>query len=510
MSNKTHQTCPKCGANDAYTEFTNREPTDRRLGYCHSQCGTVLGDKVDLKGVKHTFKGIRGLTPEVAEKYGILVMLTEEGVPVEYRFKYPSNVKIRDFYDKKNMRFRDKGPSEDLFGPAFNSGTSKRIYLTEGEFDAATLYQELGQSYPVMSFPSASASDKLFKKNLKFLDSFEEIVLATDNDGPGKKLAQKVYSIFPTKTFYVPLTKYKDPNGFIWDEKLNKPRGDGEDLKWAALKPKRFKPDNFFSGSEEFDSIIDEEIPYEFFPTGLSSLDNKIKGLTTGGLMLLKAPEGVGKTELLRFFEYQALSTTSEKIAVVHMEEQKSVTLGGLASYELGHDVKYKHQHNTSMEQVKEAYHKYTDKERFIMFEMNAEDEATDILDHIHIAITVYGCRFIFIDHVHRLIALGSQQDERKTLDTLAAKMAQKAKDHNVCICCISHVNDDGQTRSSRMLSKEAMICIDLERDLENEDEEERNTTHMTVSKNRPWASTGPAGSLLYNEGTTLLTEGLI
>ena len=40
-----------------------------------------------------------------------------------------------------------------LFGPEFNAGTSQHL-LTEGEFDAASLYQILGKTFPVKSLPS--------------------------------------------------------------------------------------------------------------------------------------------------------------------------------------------------------------------------------------------------------------------------------------------------------------------------------------------------------------------
>jgi len=100
-----------------------------------------------------TYKDIRGLDADVTKLYGIQLQMDEEGDPVRYAFKYPNNVKYRG-YEEKKFWTEEKGGITDLFGPDFNAGSSKRIYLTEGEFDAASLYQALGKSFPVKSIPS--------------------------------------------------------------------------------------------------------------------------------------------------------------------------------------------------------------------------------------------------------------------------------------------------------------------------------------------------------------------
>ena len=70
-----------------------------------------------------------------------------------------------------------------------------------------------------------------------------------------------------------------------------------------------------------------------------------------------------------------------------------------------------------------------------------------------------------------------------------------------------THVNDDGQTRSSRMIGKSASIRIDLKRDHMNTDPDVRNTTYLNVSKNRPTGATGFAGILKFNPSTFTLEE---
>lgn len=157
-----------------------------------------------------------------------------------------------------------------------------------GNCDAASLYQVLGKTYPVLSLPSASIGEKFIKKNYEYLNSFQEIVYAGELDEAGCKAAERLYAVLPTKFWYVPLTKWKDANEFLMN-------GDGEALKWAALKPQRYAPDNFFCTDADVEKAIREENPYEYVPTGHAGWDEKMRGLVKGGITFIKAPRGTGK-----------------------------------------------------------------------------------------------------------------------------------------------------------------------------------------------------------------------
>ena len=450
-----------------------------------------------------TYKGIRGLDQDVCKLYSIQLQIDGEGDPVRYAFKYPSNVKYRGFEEKKFWT-EEKGALLDLFGPDFNAGSSKRIYLTEGEFDAASLYQALGKSFPVKSIPSASLSDKFIKRNFEYLNSFQEIVYAGEQDEAGKGAATRLYELFPEKFYYVPLTKHKDANAFI-------EAGDQDDLKWAAVKPQRFSPDNFFVGDIEVEKAIKTENPYEYVPTGHTGLDDKIRGLVKGGLTFIKALRGQGKTELIRYFEVGLLKSDT-KIALLHMEEMKSTTYRAMATYQLGCNVRTKEdaaENGVSEDEVVDAAKVAAQDDKTIIFEMQAHDDPMKLLDYVRLAATVYGASYIFIDHVQRLAYLSNAGVEgaTSTLTTLGARMAQLAKELNIGVIFISQVNDDGRTKYAASLEEEAIVCVKLNRDTEAEEETERNTTYFIVDKNRPFAKLGNAGSVYYDPDTTILEE---
>ena len=515
-----HQPCPfeDCASSDAFSYNINS-----KIGKCHS-CNRGYPNsakkfdwaestypppppKVDLRNTKiitGRFNDIRGLDEDVAKLYNIQLQFGENNTPVRYAFKYPNNVKYRGYAEKKFWT-KERGSPTDLFGPDFNAGSSKRLYITEGEFDAASLYQVLGKSYPVKSLPSASLSEKFLKDNFEYINSFSEVVYAGElSDAAGKAAAQKLYSMMPEKFYYVPMSKWKDANEFLMN-------GDGDDLKWAALKPQRFSPDNFFVGDLEVEKAITTENPYEYVPTGHTGIDDKIRGLVKGGLTFIKALRGQGKTELVRYFEVGLLRQNT-RVALLHMEEMKSTTYRAMATYELGHNVRTKEDAEATgftEEQVIQAAQKMAGGENTVIFEMQSHDDPMQLLEYVRLASTVYGAEFIFIDHVQRLAYLSNSGVDAatSTLTTLGARMAQLAKELNIGVVFISQVNEDGRTKYAASLEEEAIICIKLNRDTESDDDIVRNTTQFIVDKNRPFAKLGNAGSVFYDPDTTILEE---
>ena len=519
-----HLACPyvECGSSDAFNW------NDDGYGHCHS-CSRSYPMKdmpqvfdwvkseyplkerrnpMDITIASQTHEGIRGLDTDVAELYGIALQIGDDGRPVRYAYKYPHTVKYRLVDDKSKSWTKDRGMGMNhLFGPEFNAGTSQRIYLTEGEFDAASLYQILGKTFPVKSLPSASIGEKFIKHNYLYLSSFKEIIYAGELDPAGRRAADKLYQAFPDKFWYVPMSKHKDANDFLQ-------AGDGKDLMWAAKKPQRYSPENFFCSRDDFSLALRNESPYEYVSTGHAGLDEKIRGMVKGGLTFIKAPRGTGKTEVIRYFETGLLQNDNVKIALLHMEEMKSTTLRAMATYHLGSNVRTHEdadRNGYSLDEVEEAANKIADSEnnRTIIFEMQSHDDPLSLLDYTRMAVTSFGADYIFVDHVQRLAYLSNTgvDGATSTLTTLGSRMAQLAKELNIGVVFISQVNDDGRTKYAASLEEEAIICIKIERDVESEDEILQNTTEFIVDKNRPFAKLGRAGSVYYDPETTILSE---
>lgn len=525
MSSTPHQPCPftSCGSSDAFN-------WDEGFGFCHS-CNEGypsnkrlttfdwVGDAYPLKDKKvimnkepssSTYKGIRGIDPEVCKFYGIQLQLDENDKPIRYAFRHTGNVKYRGYHEKK-FWLKDTGsPILKLFGPEFNAGTSKMVYITEGEFDAASLFQILGgpsRPFPVMSLPSASISKDFIKNNYEYLKSFEKIIYAGELDKAGRIAADRLYKVFPSTFYYIRMSKWKDANEFLME-------GDGDDLRWSAHKPQRYTPNNFFIGNDAIEKAITEENPYETVPTGHTGWDSKLRGLVKGGVTFIKAERGQGKTEIIRYLEMGLLSNPNTKVAMLHGEEMKSSTYRAMATYKLGKNVRTKEdalQNGVSEAEVVAAAKVMADDDRTIVFEMRDSDDPSAILDYIRLSASVYGADFIFVDHIQRLayLAEGGVENATGVLTTIGARAAQLAKELNIGVIFISQVNTEGTTKYAAALEEEAIISVILSRDKTNDDERISNTTHLFCDKNRPFGKEGDLGSLLYGTESTILKEVL-
>ena len=121
----------------------------------------------------------------------------------------------------------------------------------------------------------------------------------------------------------------------------------------------------------------------------------------------------------------------------------------------------------------------------------------------------MYNAEYIFIDHLQRLAYLSGTDGATAALTELGVKLTELAKRRNVGIICISHVNSDGRTKYASSIEEEAIVLIEMSRDKKSEDIQERNTTYLEITKNRPYALTGPAGMLTYDVETDMVTERL-
>lgn len=90
------------------------------------------------------------------------------------------------------MRQMPEGPNRGFFGFDLIKKSDKTVVITEGQFDAMSVYQSTGM--PSLSLPQGANS--LPDIILPYLDQFEKVILWMDNDEAGKinldKFAQKL------------------------------------------------------------------------------------------------------------------------------------------------------------------------------------------------------------------------------------------------------------------------------------------------------------------------------
>ena len=521
MAEHAHQECPyeTCGSSDAFSY------NDEGYGKCHAcnqgypssrKTFDWAKEKYPTKGESMSFtpkavvsfhddtpsdgkyEALRGITSRTMEDYGVLTY----GDRQEY--VYPSggikvrNLKEKGFYAKSGFK------PDELFGMnLFTAGSSKMITITEGELDALSVAQMMKSTYtnPVVSLPSATPSKKLWENCKDWLNSFDKIILSVDTDDAGNALADKVSKLFPNKVYRVNHHPYKDANDFLQNGKVKEFKG----AWWSASK---YTPDNVMNTTEDFLALYQDAPEHEYVPTGIQALDDKILGLMQGHFTVIKAPTGIGKTEVMRYLEYNMIKR-GVPIAAMHVEETKLRSLLGLVSYECNDNLTRRDliEEKDANEQVMQAIQTLTKDELYYQFFMGDGQGAEELCEQIRYFSQACGCKFVFFEPIQDVVVGSSEEGKESMLADLAIRLSKLAAELNVGIVTIAHTNDNGDPKYCKMIGQRASVVIDLSREKEADSLEERNTTHIRVEKNRPCSEEGNAGTMRFNLDTFTLRE---
>lgn len=495
-----HGPCPCGKSSDAYALY------DDGHGHCFS-CGkthfkTDRGNTI-IEDTDYTLQYVswRGISAETMRKYGCLSRIDTNGKPHSLLLRYPpeGTHKVR-YFDRKDFRAEGKMTEASLFGmDVFSAGSAKAITITEGELDAMSLHQITGG--PVVSIRGASSAKTDCLKAFAYLDSFEKIYLAFDNDEAGEKACAQVAPLFDfNKIYHVKFSKYKDANEYL-------EAGASEELKRIWWNSKRFLPEGVHSTFAEFKDIIGKDRRKPTFEVPFKTLQEMTFGLFSGEVFLITALEGVGKTEIIRAMEYKLLKETDVNIGTLHLEEDKARQLKGLAGLELKTPV-HLPTSNVSQDEIVKALEGVVKKDdRLHLYSHFGSDDPDVILQMIRFLVAHCGCRVVFLDHITMVVTGLFGEDERRALDYISTRLAMMVKELDFCLVMVSHVNDDDKTRGSRNISKIAGTWVHLSRDLESPSESDRNTTSLILKKNRLGARTGFAGDLYFDEETFILAD---
>lgn len=491
-----HIPCPVCPSSDAYCIY------DDGHGYCYSCQHLYLPNNknvMDDTVVTYEHLPHREIDKPTFRFYDVKTAVDKDGKPVRVGFRYSNGAyKIR-LFDQKEF-FSKPSPEgasisgAGLFGrDRFEIGSHKHVIITEGEYDALALYN--ATKVPTVSVQSSSSAVRDCTVDRAFLNSFERVYLAFDSDVPGRDATAAVSRLFDyDKVFDIRFTKYKDGNDYL----LN---GERDELVGLYHSAKRYSPENIISDLSAFGDILGER-PERGVPYPWKTLDEMTYGIHRGQTILITAPEGIGKTEVMHAIEYQLLKETDANVGAIYLEEDKRRHLQALAGLVLKAPV-HLPDSTCSPDQVRAAVEGLVRKDgRLHIYDHYGSDDADLLLDSIRYLVSACGCRYVMLDHISMVVSMGAERDERKALDRIMTKLEMMVKELNFALIVVSHVNDDGLTRGSRYISKIAHLRIDLKRNVLANDPITRNTTFLTVSKNRFGRKTGPAGALLFNLDT--------
>lgn len=529
MDNETsnflyHTNCPQCGSSDANSVY------DDGHTYCF-KCNTTTAGGNDTPK-RSTYKSTSTMRELLR---GEFKPLSKRGIPLDICRQYNYTVgqdingnscQIATYYDKDNnpvaqkIRYPDKtfkfiGDTKKavLYGQQL-FGNGLKITITEGEIDALSVATAFKGKYPVVSIPNgASGAKKAIAKELDWLSTFDEIYLWFDSDEAGKKALEECISILPAgKVKVISLPTHKDANELLLDK--------GEvGVVEAFYKAKSYRPDGIIQAIE----LLEEAVaPVEYgLPWMFEGINNVTYGRRLGELHLLGAGVGIGKTD---FIMNQLAYDIMHGITVgTFMLEQKPVeTIKRIAGKI---DGKLYHLPNTTgdlydTEKLKETIRKINDTNNLYIYDNFGSIEWDVIQDKIRYMVHNYGVQVIYLDNITAITAQAS--DERRFLDGFMEELASIAKELNIYVLAVSHLNaptkgashEEGgrveakQFTGSRAIMRWSFNMYGLERNNQHPEPPERQKMIFRILKDRySGQSTGKTFSFRYDNHTGLLRE---
>jgi hypothetical protein len=141
----------------------------------------------------------RGITKDVSAKYGVHTLLDENMEMLERYYPSTQDGKIVGYKKRSaGKQFTSIGSvkaTNELFGQAVFQSGQKYLVVTTGEEDAMSFAEVLRNNEfwtPCVSVTCGDGSIiKQFKANFNYINSFEKVILAFDNDESGQRYLEQ-------------------------------------------------------------------------------------------------------------------------------------------------------------------------------------------------------------------------------------------------------------------------------------------------------------------------------
>jgi twinkle protein len=241
-----------------------------------------------------------------------------------------------------------------------------------------------------------------------------------------------------------------------------------------------------------------------------------------GELVTLTGGTGLGKSSVTRELEHHLIKNTEDNVGIIALEENWLRTADGIVSIEANDRI-----------YLSEKRAKYTEEELHTLFDSAIQEGRVYI--HAHLGATdieeifsklryiIVGCQcdWVVVDHLHMLVNVLTEGDERRGIDMLMNRLRSLVEETGVGMILVSHLRrasgDRGHEKGiqvslshlkgSQGIAQLSDCVIALERNQQAENPDEANITKVRVLKSRYTGDTGMACSLKYDIDTGRLHE---
>lgn len=494
--------------------------------------GPVAGASL-LKG---GFKSLphRGISSDTCKRFDYRIAklkATDELVEVAnyYRDGKVVGQKIRTADKKFKARGDMKSPM--LFGQQLWKNGGKRIIITEGEIDAMSIYEAMGNKpWPVVSLPSgAGGAEKAIRQNLEFLSSYEEVVLCFDEDEPGREASAKAAVLLPPGKAKIAKLPRKDANEMLVN-------GEDKLLLDCLWQAQEYRPDGIVHVSEITDCDLK---PPRVLDYGWESMTTALWGRRTGELCMHTSGSGMGKSTVIREMIDYDLSQ-GLRVGAMMLEEGIEDTLNDILSLRMNLPIRKLLAARAINERRKvqkkkpldfglkdtlteKAYAKARaeiNKLPLFLYDHFGSLESDTLMQRFEYLATGLRCDVIYLDHVSIVISGTETDNEVKAVDMLMTKLRSLVERTGVRMEAVCHLRkSDGKPfeeggqislrdlRGSGALFQLADAVLAYERNQQDADEDSRHLIRVRSMKDRFSGFTGLCAALKYDKQSGRLAE---
>ncbi|WMM95584.1 DNA primase [Roseobacter phage CRP-143] len=515
-----HVECPHCGSSDAASMIPNADvdgmmkcfSCDKSWvheDYKEGEAIEVFKDETweQLPTVPITSK-IRGISPDIFKQYGYYK--TPDDVHCINHYDVDGNLVAQKFrYKDKTFSWKGNAKAAVPFGMNKWRSGGKRIVITEGELDCLSIAEALGGKYPIISVNNGAQSAKRdLKEHLEFINSYDEILLAFDNDEAGKKAIQECSGLFtPGKVRTVDLGEYKDFN-----ELLQKQGKQGV-IKYY-YETKLYTPSGIVNANDGgFDAFFEDITADSVYDTPFTKLD-----VSKGAITTIVSGSGMGKSTLTREIGYDLLMRHNLTVGHVALEENNSVSKRAYVGINLNEQlIKKKHWHEFKVgegneQKLRQAYAEVIGTDRLYLYNHFGSLDSDSLLSKLRYLAVGAGCDFIILDHISIVVSgLDDMGDnERRVIDVLMTKLRSLVEETGVGMILVSHLkrppgekgHEDGvQTRLAHLRGSGSIAQLsDSVIGIEGNQQDEANANKRVIRclKDREGGETGIMGGAVY------------
>lgn len=334
--------CPACAKVGEDNSRDNLAIYEDGTDYCF-KCGYTSSKGGGKNKFTTEFLDIpsRKLSKKTCEKLGISSGLYTGFLGKKYVNEEPIYVfnmsEGNEIYAQKIRAAKDRSAciqtgdrtKKKLFGQSSFSPSKKwPITITEGELDAASIYEATG--YPVVSITNgAQGAAAQIAANIDWLSQWKHVILCFDNDDPGREAVKKSIPHFEPGTVKVAKLPLKDANDMIV-------AGRGGELKSILWNSEVVRPKTIVSVKDLAPRVLEK--PKMGMPWPWEDLTLVTRGFRTKEIYVVAGPTGAGKTEFVKEMMFHLIDNDMV-MGVFSFEQDPSSTLQRLVGNKLNQKI---------------------------------------------------------------------------------------------------------------------------------------------------------------------------